>query len=124
LAAAEALNGPQESVASMRKVFEQRRDYLVERINTIDGLSCRRPDGAFYVMLNIEKQIGRTLGGKLISNSDDFSLALLESGNVAAVSCSGFGCENFIRFTYASSMEAIKEGMDRLDRFVNGGGRF
>ena len=120
LAAIEALKGPQDSVVSMRKEFEKRRDYLVKRINSIEGLSCRKPDGAFYVMLNIEKQIGKVLGGKLISNSDDFSLAFLESGKVAAVSCTGFGCDNFIRLTYASSMESIKEGMDRLERFCNG----
>jgi len=117
-AALEALNGPQESVNAMRVEFEKRRNYIVERINAIDGLSCRMPDGAFYVMVNIEKQIGKTLGGRLINNSDDFSLAFLESGLVATVSCTSFGCENFVRLTYASSMETIKEGIDRLEHFV------
>jgi aspartate aminotransferase len=119
-AAVEALSGPQESAIAMRDIFEQRRDYIVSRINSIDGVSCRKPEGAVYVMLNIEKLIGRTLGGKVINDSDDFSLAFLESGHVAAVSCSGFGCDNFIRLTYAASMETIKEGMDRLERFVKG----
>jgi len=118
IAAMEALKGSQESVALMRNAFEQRRDYIVGRINAIDGLSCRKPDGAFYVMMNIKELIGKTLGGKVIKNSDDFSLAFLESGKVATVSCCGFGCENFVRLTYASSMEAIKEGMDRLERFL------
>jgi len=118
LAAVEALKGPQDSVEAMRAEFEKRRNYIVGRINAIEGMSCRKPEGAFYVMLNIEKQIGRKLGGKLINNSDDFSLAFLESGRVAAVSCSGFGCDNFIRLTYATSMDAIKEGMDRLELFV------
>jgi len=117
-AAVEALNGSQESVRTMCIEFEKRRDYIVERINAIDGLSCRTPDGAFYVMINIEKQIGRVLGGKLINNSDDFSLAFLESGLVATVSCTSFGCENFVRLTYASSMEMIREGIDRLEHFV------
>jgi aspartate aminotransferase len=54
----------------------------------------------------------------LIQNSDDFSLALLESGRVAVVSCTGFGCDNFLRLTYADSLENIKEGMDRLEKFV------
>jgi len=54
----------------------------------------------------------------VINNSDDFSLAFLESGLVAAVSCTGFGCDNFLRLTYAASMETIREGMDRLERFV------
>ena len=117
-AAMEALRGPQDGIEAMRKVFEQRRNYICSRINAIDGVSCRTPDGAFYVMVNIEKQIGRTLGGKVINNSDDFSLAFLESGLVATISCTGFGCDNFIRLTYAASMDTIKEGMDRLEKFV------
>ena len=119
IAAVEALKGSQESVIAMRDVFEQRRDFVVDRINSIDGLSCIKPDGAFYVMLNIEKQIGKTLGGKQINNSDDFSLALLESNLVAAVSCTGFGCDNFLRITYAASMDSIKKGLDRIESFVS-----
>ncbi|MCL2392834.1 MAG: pyridoxal phosphate-dependent aminotransferase [Oscillospiraceae bacterium] len=118
IAAVEALNGPQEGIDEMRKVFEERRNYLCERINAMPGVSCRKPEGAFYVMMNIEKLIGRTLGGVVINNSDDFSLAFLESGLVALVSCTGFGCDNFLRLTYAVSMEAIKEGMDRLEQFI------
>jgi aspartate aminotransferase len=118
LAAVVALKGPQSSVAAMRAEFEKRRDYIYDRVNAMNGLSCRKPDGAFYIMLNIEKQIGRVLGGKQINNSDEFSLALLESGKVATVSCTGFGCDNFVRLTYASSMESINKGMDRLEEFV------
>jgi len=118
IASVEALSGPQDSISAMHDVFEQRRNYIVESINSIEGLSCRKPDGAFYVMMNIEKLIGRTLAGKVISNSDDFSLALLESELVAAVSCTGFGCDNFLRLTYAASMDTIKKGMERLERFV------
>jgi len=114
------LNGPQEGIKAMRDVFEQRRNFIVERVNSIEGVSCRMPDGAFYVMLNIEKLIGRTLGGIVINNSDDFSLAFLESGRVAAVSCTGFGCDNFLRLTYAASLDAIREGMNRLEAFVKG----
>ena len=118
IAAVEALNGPQKDADSMSRVFEERRDYIVKRINKIDGVSCRKPEGAFYVMLNIEKLIGRTLGGRIINNSDDFSLAFLESELVALVSCNGFGCDNFLRLTYAASMETIDKGMERLERFV------
>ena len=120
VAAIEALSGPQETVAAMREAFEQRRNYIVDRVNAIEGLSCRKPDGAFYIMINIEKQIGRTLGGMEINNSDDFSLALLKSGLVAVVSCTGFGCENFVRLTYADSLKNIEEGMNRLEKFVRG----
>ena len=120
VAAIEALSGPQEGINAMVSVFEQRRNYIVQRINAIDGVSCRTPDGAFYVMINIEKLIGRTLGGCSINNSDDFSLAFLESGLVAVVSCAGFGCENFVRLTYAASMESITEGLNRLENFLKG----
>lgn len=61
------------------------RNYLVKRLNSIDGVSCITPTGAFYVMMNIEKLIGRTLGGKLIENDDDFGVAFLEKGLVAVV---------------------------------------
>ena len=118
LAAVEALNGPQDGIDAMRGEFEKRRNYIVDRVNSIDGVSCRKPDGAFYVMINIEKLIGKTLGGVKINNSDDFSLAFLESGLVAVVSCTGFGCDNFLRLTYATSMKTIEEGMDRLEKFV------
>ena len=119
-AAIEALKGEQGSVLAMRDAFEKRRNYIVERINSIDGLSCVTPDGAFYIMLNIEKQIGKVLGGKLINNSDDFSLALLESNLVALVSCSGFGCDNYARITYAASMDSIIDGLNRIENFVTG----
>ena len=117
-AAVEALSGPQETIKAMRKVFEERRNYLVKRLNSIDGVSCITPTGAFYVMMNIEKLIGRTLGGKLIENDDDFGVAFLEKGLVAVVPCSGFGIKNFVRWTYATSMENIKEGLDRLEEFL------
>ena len=120
IAAAEALSGPQGSVDAMRDVFEERRNYIVGRVNAIEGLSCRKPEGAFYLMINHEKLAGRTLGGRMINNSDDFSMAFLESGLVAVVSCAGFGCDNFVRLTYADSLENIREGMDRLEKFVRG----
>ena len=118
IAAQEALSGPQEGIRAMRDVFEERRNYIVDRVNSIEGLSCVRPEGAFYIMLNISRQIGRTLGGRAIGNSDDFSLALLESGRVAVVSCTAFGTKNFCRLTYADSLEDIKEGLDRIEKFV------
>lgn len=117
-AAVEAINGPQQSCEEMRKAFEERRDYIVQRMNSIPGVSCIKPNGAFYVMMNIEKLIGRTLGGKLITNDDDFAVAFLESAYVATVPCSGFGMNNFIRWSYAASMDNIKEALDRLEKFL------
>jgi len=119
-AAIEALNGPQDTIEAMRKVFETRRNYLVERINAIDGISCIMPEGAFYVMINIREQLGKTLGGTVINNADDFALALLEKGLVALVSCTAFGDPNFVRMTYATSMEDITEGLNRIERFLKG----
>ena len=117
-AAVEAFNGPQETIEDMRKVFEERRNYIVARMNSIDGVSCIMPDGAFYVMMNIEKLKGKTIGGTVINTSDDFAMAFLEKELVAVVPCSGFGAPDFVRWTYATSMENIKEGLDRLERFL------
>ena len=118
IAMAAALRGPQDSVEAMRKVFEERRNYMVERINSIDGVSCLKPDGAFYVMMNIEKLMGKTLGGTVINSASDFAMAFLEKGLVAVVACDAFGIDHFIRWTYATSMENIKEGLDRLEAFL------
>ena len=117
-AAVEAFNGPQDTIEDMRKVFEERRNYIVARMNSIEGVSCIMPDGAFYVMMNIEKLKGKTIGGTVINTSDDFAMAFLEKELVAVVPCSGFGAPDFVRWTYATSMENIKEGLDRLERFL------
>lgn len=117
-AAVEAINGPQDGIEEMRKAFDERRRHIVERINRIPDVSCLNPDGAFYVMMNIEKLIGRTLGGKLIENADDFAVTLLEKALVAVVPCTGFGINNFVRWSYAVSMENIDEGIDRLEKFL------
>lgn len=117
-ASVEALTGPQEGIEAMRLAFLERRDYIVKRINSILGVSCIVPNGAFYVMMNIEQLIGKTLGGKLIENDDDFAVALLEKALVAVVPCSGFGMKNFVRWSYAASMENIEKGLDRLEKFV------
>jgi len=118
IAAIEALSGPQDGIEAMRKVFEVRRNYIVKRMNEIPGVSCIVPDGAFYVMMNINELIGKTMGGKLIENDDDFAVAFLEKGRVAVVPCSGFGAPGFVRWTYAASMENIREGLTRLEEFL------
>lgn len=117
-AAVEALSGPQDGILAMRDEFEKRRNYIVERMNSIEGVSCLNPEGAFYVMMNIEKLIGRTFGDIKITGSDDFAKAFLEQGLVAVVPCSGFGAPNFVRWSYATSMDCIKAGLDRLEKFL------
>ena len=117
-AALEAYNGTQETVEEMRKVFEERRNYMVERINSIEGVSCRKPEGAFYVMMNIKDILGKEFHGRMINTSDDFCELLLEKSLVALVPGSGFGAEGFVRWSYATSMENIKKGLDRLEEFL------
>ena len=117
-AAVEALEGQQDTIEDMRKVFEQRRNYFVKRLNSIPGVSCIMPEGAFYIMMNIEKLIGRTIGGVEITDDDVFAEAFLKQGLVAVVPCSGFGIKNFVRWTYATSMENIEEGLNRLEKFL------
>lgn len=118
VAAVEALNGPQDSIAVMKDAFAERLDYMVSRINSIQGVSCIKPQGAFYVMMNIKELIGKELGGKVIDSSDTFCEVLLEQAKLALVPGSGFGAEGYVRWSYAASMETIKEGLDRLEAFI------
>ena len=115
-----ALSGPQDMVETMRKAFERRRDYIVDRMNKIKGVSCIKPEGAFYVMMNLEKLLGTTIHGEVINTADDFSSAFLKHGLVATVPCTGFGAPNFVRWSYATSIDNIKEGLDRLEAFLAG----
>lgn len=119
-AAAEALTAPQQSIEAMRCEFERRRDYMVARINSIQGVSCINPDGAFYVMMNIEALLGKTLAGRVIETADDFADLFLSQGNVAVVPGTGFGAPKFVRWSYAASMEHIQTGLDRLEQFLRG----
>lgn len=117
-AAIEALNGPQEDIEEMRKAFQQRRDHLVERMNRIDGVSCIKPQGAFYVMMNMQSFIGKQMYGQTIHSDDDFAKLFLEKGLVATVPCSAFAAPGFIRWSYATSMQEIDKGLDRLEAFI------
>ena len=117
-AAVTALNGSQEKILSMRQAFEERRNYIVSRMNQIPGVSCIQPEGAFYVMMNLEKLIGKTIQGVEITNDDVFADAFLKKGLVAVVPGAGFGAPNFVRWSYATSIENIRDGLDRLERFL------
>lgn len=117
-AAIEALNGPQEDIEEMRKAFQSRRDHLVERMNTIPGVSCIKPQGAFYVMMNMESFLGKEMYGQVIHSDDDFARLFLEKGLVATVPCSAFAAPGFIRWSYATSMQEIDKGLDRLETFI------
>ncbi|KMT23043.1 pyridoxal phosphate-dependent aminotransferase [Clostridium cylindrosporum] len=117
-ASVEAINGPQEQIEVMRVEFEKRRDYMVDRVNAIPGLSCKKPKGAFYVMVNISSFIGKTINDKKISSSVDFCDALIDVAKVAAIPGAGFGSDNYIRLSYATSMKNIEEGLNRIENFV------
>ena len=115
-----ALSASQDSIEAMRVAFEERRNYMVERMNQIEGVSCIKPEGAFYVMMNIEKLIGKEMFGTVIRDADDFGNLFLKYGKVAVVPGTGFAAPNFVRWSYATSMENIKEGLDRLEKFLAG----
>lgn len=115
-----ALTSSQEEVVAMRKAFEARRDYIVQRVGEIEGVSCIKPEGAFYLMMNIEKIIGRSIGGVRINNDNDFATEFLKQGMVALVPGEGFSAPGFVRWSYASSLANIEEGMDRLEQFLKG----
>ena len=119
-ASAVALAQSQETVDEMAKAFEERRNFMVRRMNEIEGVSCIKPEGAFYVMMNIEKLIGREFHGTVIRDADDFGNVFLKYGKVAVVPGTGFGAPNFVRWSYATSMENIKEGLSRLEKFLAG----
>ncbi len=113
-----ALSGGKEEIDAMRKEFEKRRNYMVERINSIEGISCRMPHGAFYVLMNISKLKGRIIKGKQINTAADLAELLLDEARVALVPCESFGAGDYVRWSYATSMENIKEGLDRLESFL------
>lgn len=105
-----ALRGPQECVEEMRQAFEQRRNYIVDRLNAIEGVSCVKPDGAFYVLPNISG-----LTSSQYPDGDAIAEYLLTEARIAVVPGSGFGVPQNIRLSYATSMAAIEKGLDRLE---------
>jgi aspartate aminotransferase len=120
-AAVEALNGQQDTVESMRKVFEERRDLVVDMLNKAPGVNCTKPDGAFYVYPSIHGCIGKTSkGGKKIDNDEAFALALLDEEGVATVHGAAFCYPGYIRISYANATEELREAMTRIQRFCQG----
>lgn len=117
-AALEAYSSEEDLVGKMQLAYTRRRKYFLERISKIPGVSCLEPDGAFYIFMNIKELIGRTIQGVKINSSADFAQALLEKGLVAVVPGEAFHAPGYIRWSYATSMENIREGLDRLERFL------
>lgn len=117
-ASVEALTGSQAKIETMRQAFEERRNAMVEGMNAIPGVSCLKPEGAFYVMMNLKDILGRTLHGVKIESAEDFAALFLKKGLVAVVPGTSFGAPGFVRWSYACSMDNIKEGLARLSKFL------
>jgi len=120
-AAVEALNGPQEFLIEFRTAFQRRRNLVVDMLNAAPGITCPKPEGAFYVYPDISGCIGKTsAGGKLIDNDETFAKALLEETGVAVVFGSAFGISPNFRVSYATSDGALTEACTRIQTFCHG----
>ena len=117
-ASVEALIGPQNEVEKMVSAFAQRRNYIVDRLNKMPGVSCYKPVGAFYVFPNFSSYYGRSYQGKKISNSTALADFFLDVARVAVVPGVEFGADPFERLSYATSMENIKEGLNRIEEAI------
>jgi aspartate aminotransferase len=120
-AAVEALTGPQDFIPKNAEIFRQRRDLVVSMLNQARGISCPRPEGAFYVFPSCAGTIGKTsAGGRKLGTDEDFVGALLEEEGVAVVQGSAFGLAPFFRISYATSTSALEDACTRIQRFCGG----
>jgi aspartate aminotransferase len=120
-AAVEALNGPQDTVAKMAAIYQERRDVVVDMLNKAPGITCHKPEGAFYVFPSVHGCIGKTTTkGTKITNDESFVIALLDEEGVAAVHGSAFMYPGHFRVSYATSTEALREACTRIQRFCQG----
>lgn len=117
-ASVKALELPKEDIQSMVDVFADRRDFMYNRINEINGLSCKKPAGAFYIMMNISDLYGKSFNGTTIENSMDFANYLLDEVQVAVVPGVAFGADDFVRLSYATDVDTIKAGLDRIEKAI------
>ena len=113
-AAVEALNGTQDFIKTRSDSFKERRDYVVESLNSINGLSCLKPSGAFYVFPNCKKLLGKKTK---LKTDKEFVEKLLEKAEVAVVQGSAFGLDGYFRISYATSMDNLKKALDRIKFF-------
>ncbi len=118
-AAVAAFNDSAGAVEKMRIEFERRGKYMAQQLNGIKGVICPEPTGAFYCFPDVSSHYGRTINGVKISGSMDFAKALLEQANVALVPGLPFGCDNNVRLSFATSLEQITKGLDRLKKWLS-----
>ncbi len=120
-AAVEALSGPQESILAMRDAYQQRRNLVVDMLNAAPGITCHKPEGAFYVFPAIHGCIGKTSrGGTRITDDETFVTALLQEANVAAVHGAAFCYPGHFRISYATDTESLREACKRIQTFCQG----
>ncbi len=120
-ASIEALNGPQDSIEVMRRVYEERRDLVVGMLNECAGVRCLKPEGAFYVFPSISGCIGKvSAGGARITDDAAFVTALLEEEKVAVVHGSAFCYPGYFRISYATGTDVLREALTRIQRFCAG----
>lgn len=110
-----ALSGPQDCIDEMKKAFDERRRYIVDRLNKIPGISCFMPKGAFYSFPNVSSYYGKSFEDTEIKSSLDMAAYLLKNALVAVVPGEPFGADNYIRLSYATSMDNIVEGLNRIE---------
>ena len=113
-AALEALTGDQSCVTEMRDAFLRRRDLILSHVNSIEGVKCTKPGGAFYVFPDMSAYIGKSVDGRKIENDMDLCIYLLEVGHIATVPGSAFGADGCVRISYANSDENLEKAMQRL----------
>jgi aspartate aminotransferase len=113
-----ALTGSQEPLKMMVEEFAERRNYMWERLNSLPGVTCAKAAGAFYLFPNVAKLFGKSYKGKVIASPDDLAELLLTEAQVAVVPGIAFGSAENLRFSYATSMENIAEGLDRIQSLL------
>ena len=117
-AAEEALNGTQDFIKIRSDAFKERRDFVVKKLNSIKGLSCKNPEGAFYVFPNCKDCVGKKdVNKKEIVNDTDFVTSLLENTGVAVVQGSAFGKEGYFRISYATSLKNLSKALDKIEKY-------
>ncbi|MFC1614841.1 pyridoxal phosphate-dependent aminotransferase [Gemmatimonadota bacterium] len=116
MATIEAITGSQDCVKMMVEAFDQRRRYLVDRLNKMQGVSCVNPQGAFYAFPDFSGNFGKSFDGKRISGSVDMCNFLLDEMKVAAVPGAGFGADKHLRLSYAASLESLEKALDRIEQ--------
>ena len=114
-AALEAFSGDQSAVEKMRAEFEKRLEFFHKELTAIEGISCYKPQGAFYLFPNIKHYLGKSVNGTQINSSVDLAMYLLENANVAVVPGSAFGKEGFLRMSFATSLENLQEAVRRIN---------